>query len=127
MAALETTLDARPDVVVSLVREYADRKRWRLVSVADPYADQGRWGLVSTPDHVTEFVFRRFGGIFSYRHKVYVTIRRENSAHSVVTVESEGLNLLGFRALFDWLDFGEGKRLVLGLLDFLTERTDTQV
>jgi hypothetical protein len=107
MAALETTLDARPVVVVSLVREYADRRRWR---------------LVSAHDHVTELVFRRFGGIWSYGHKVYVTIEAENSEHSLVTVESGGLNLLGFRALFNWLDFGEGKRLVLGLLDFLTDR-----
>jgi hypothetical protein len=112
MAALETTLDARPDVVVGLVREYADRRRWWLVSAHDDGAD---------------LVFKRFSRIWQYGQKVYVTIEAEDSEHTIVAVESEGLTAWGTRSPSNWLDFGQGKRLVLGLLDFLTETTETQV
>ncbi len=59
--------------------------------------------------------------------KIYVAIEGEDAEHSLVTVEAVLLNVFGSEfGTFTWLDFGQGKRIVLGLLDFLTERSGTQ-
>jgi hypothetical protein len=111
MAALETTIEARPDAVLCLVREFAERKRWRLLSAS--YDG-------------TRLVFKRLWVLdlaAMNGQRVSVVVEAEDSEHSLVTVESVMLNAFGGASPLSWLDFGQNKRIVLGLLDFLTEST----